>query len=156
MLRVGRGEGYVRRVEQFAVKKPLGIRLNSEADLVTMRTYRGTTLTWCKDLCGGASSAERSDVMLARYCAGSGADGVNGCGVLDVTLRRRSRRRVAVQRNVMTTSACGICGISSIEPVLREPPYEMEHEVQVTRRTGYLGTDPAPTSGGEPSVAPAG
>ncbi|HEX5908205.1 MAG TPA: formate dehydrogenase accessory sulfurtransferase FdhD, partial [Propionibacteriaceae bacterium] len=73
---------------------------------------------------------ERSDIVLARYCAGSGSDGVNSYNVLDVTLASQLAPP-AVRRNVMTTSACGICGTTSIDQVLRESPYDLDPEVRV-------------------------
>ena len=75
---------------------------------------------------------ERSDIMLARYCAGSGADGINSYNVLDVTLGSQVSALAVPRRNVMTTSACGICGTTSIDQVLRESPYGVDREVQVS------------------------
>ena len=109
VLRVSPGE-VVRRSDTLAVEEPLEIRLNGESYLVTMRTP-GNDI----DLVHGLLYSEgivtqRSDIVLARYCAGSGADGVNSYNVLDVTLATQISSREAVRRNVMTTSACGICG----------------------------------------------
>jgi FdhD protein len=64
--------------------------------------------------------------MVARYCAGSGPDGVNSYNVLDVTLAPSAAPPASeARRNVVTTSACGICGTTTIEQVLRESPYRM-------------------------------
>src|SRR6187549_3822547 len=85
VLRVAPSET-IRRTDTLAVEEPLEIRLNGESYLVTMRTP-GNDI----DLVHGLLHSEgiiagRSDVMLARYCAGSDADGVNSYNVLDVSL----------------------------------------------------------------------
>jgi FdhD protein len=113
------------------VEEPLEIRLNGEPYLVTMRTP-GNDI----DLVRGLLYSERiitdrSDIVLARYCAGSGPDGVNSYNVLDLTLAPNVSVPTTARRNVMTTSACGICGTTSIDQVLRESPYPGNPELQV-------------------------
>ncbi len=128
VLRVAPGE-VVRRADTLAVEEPLEIRLNGESYLVTMRTP-GNDVDLARGLLYSERLiTERSDIVLARYCAGSGSDGVNSYNVLDVTLA--SQLAPAVRRNVMTTSACGICGTTSIDQVLREFPYNLDPEVRV-------------------------
>jgi FdhD protein len=75
--------------------------------------------------------SERSDIALARYCAGSGPDGINTYNVLDVTLAPEISAPAAIRRNVMTTSACGICGTTTIDQVMRESPYQVDPQVRV-------------------------
>ena len=63
---------------------------------------------------------EAAQVVLARYCAGSGPDGVNTYNVVDVTLGEGAvPPEPGLQRNVLTSSACGVCGAASIEQVTR-------------------------------------
>ena len=123
--------GTIRRGDTLAVEEPLEIRLNGEPYLVTMRTP-GNEI----DLVRGLLYSERiitdrSEIVLARYCAGSGPDGVNSYNALDVTLAQHVSPPATARRNVMTTSACGICGITSIDQVLRESPYPGDSEVEV-------------------------
>jgi FdhD protein len=127
VLRLGPGlDRSVRRTDTVAVEEPLEVRLNGESYLVTMRTPGNDV-----DLVHGLLHSERiiagrSDVMVARYCAGSGLDGVNSYNVLDVTLAPSAAPPASeARRNVVTTSACGICGTTTIEQVLRESPYRM-------------------------------
>jgi FdhD protein len=130
VLRVGPGE-VVRRSDSLAVEEPLEIRLNGEPYLVTMRTP-GHDIDLVRGLLYSERIiTERSDIMLARYCAGSDADGINSYNVLDVTLASQISAPAAVRRNVLTTSACGICGTTSINQVLRESPYGADREVRV-------------------------
>jgi FdhD protein len=130
VLRVEPGVA-IRRGDTLAVEEPLEIRLNGEPYLVTMRTP-GNDI----DLVRGLLYSERiitdrSDIVLARYCAGSGPDGVNSYNVLDVSLAPQISAPAAARRNVMTTSACGICGTTSIDQVLRESPYPRDTGLQV-------------------------
>jgi FdhD protein len=130
VLRVEPGE-VIRRSDTLAVEEPLEIRLNGEPYLVTMRTP-GNDI----DLVRGLLYSERiitdrSDIVLARYCTGSGPDGVNSYNVLDVTLAPHVSAPATARRNVMTTSACGICGTTSIDQVLRESPYPVDPELQI-------------------------
>lgn len=127
VLRLGPGQDQsIRRNDTLAVEEPLEIRLNGESYLVTMRTP-GHDIDLAHGLLYSESViAERSDVVLARYCAGSGPDGVNTYNVLDVTLATSAHPPApAARRNVLTTSACGICGTTTIEEVMRESPYPM-------------------------------
>src|SRR4029453_15339707 len=122
VLRVEPGEA-IRRSDTLAVEEPLEIRLNGEPYLVTMRTPGNDV-----DLVRGLLYSERiitkrSDIVLARYCAGSGPDDVNSYNVLDVSLAPQISAPAAARRNVMTTSPCGTCGTTSIDQVLRESPY---------------------------------
>jgi FdhD protein len=130
VLRVEPGVA-IRRSDTLAVEEPLEIRLNGEPYLVTMRTP-GNDI----DLVRGLLYSERiitdrSDIVLARYCAGSGPEGVNSYNVLDVTLAPQISVPAAARRDVMTTSACGICGTTSIDQVLRESPYPRDTGLQV-------------------------
>ena len=67
---------------------------------------------------------------LARYCDGAGPDGLNTYNVLDVTLADGVVAcRTGLQRNVLTTSACGICGATSIDAVTRASRFELDPPV---------------------------
>jgi FdhD protein len=130
VLRVAQGEA-IRRSDTLAVEEPLEIRLNGDSYLVTMRTPGNDVDLVHGLLYSEGIIADRSDIVLARYCAGSGPDGVNSYNVLDVTLALQITAPASVRRNVMTTSACGICGTTSIDQVLRESPYAADPEVRV-------------------------
>jgi FdhD protein len=131
VLRVAPSET-IRRSDTLAVEEPLEIRLNGEPYLVTMRTP-GNDI----DLAHGLLYSEgiireRSDIVLARYCAGSGPDGINTYNVLDITLAPLvPTPAAAARRNTLTTSACGICGTTTIDQVLRESRYAVDPHVRV-------------------------
>jgi FdhD protein len=121
-----------RRVETLAVEEPLEIRINGEPFLVTMRTP-GDDI----DLVHGLLLSEsvvrmRSDVIGARYCDGAGTDGRNTYNVLDVRLAGHVMPPLPdLQRKVLTTSACGICGTTTIEQVLRASAFRLPGGVTI-------------------------
>ncbi len=107
-------------VDTVVVEEPLEVRLGGRPFQVTMRTP-GDDI----DLVHGLLYSEQviteaAQVVLARYCAGSGPDGVNTYNVVDVTLGEGAvAPEPGLQRNVLTSSACGVCGAASIEQVTR-------------------------------------
>ena len=125
-------QGAQRRSDPVAVEEPLGIRISGEAFVVTMRTPGGDI-----DLVHGLLHSEglireAADIRLARYCAGSGPDGVNSYNVLDITLAGGVPDPVAAaRRSVVTTSACGICGATSIDQVLRQSRHTLPEDLRV-------------------------
>ena len=130
LLRVG-PEETIRRIDSLAVEEPLEIRLNGEPYLVTMRTPGNDVDLVHGLLYSEGIISEGSDIVLARYCAGSGEDGVNSYNVLEITLQSGASAPAAARRNVVTSSACGICGATSIEQVMRESPYAVDPELRV-------------------------
>ena len=112
-------EGWAPRSDRLAVEEPLEIRIGGTSFAVTMRTP-GHDI----DLVNGYCFAEgiidaAADIASARYCDGAGPDGLNTYNVIDVALAPGVRPPdVGLQRNVLTSSACGICGSTSIEQVL--------------------------------------
>ena len=107
-------------VDTVIVEEPLEVRLGGRPFQVTMRTP-GDDI----DLVHGLLHSEQviteaAQVVLARYCAGSGPDGVNTYNVVDVTLGDGAvPPEPGLQRNALTSSACGVCGSASIDQVTR-------------------------------------
>jgi FdhD protein len=131
VLRVAPSET-IRRSDTLAVEEPLEIRLNGEPYVVTMRTP-GNDIDLAHGLLYSEGIiSERSDIVLARYCAGSGPVGINTYNVLYITLAPLvSTPAPAARRNTVTTSACGICGTTTIDQVLRESRYAVDPHVRV-------------------------
>ena len=131
VLRLGPDQA-VRRSDTLAVEEPLEIRLNGEPFLVTMRTPGDDV-----DLVHGLLHSEGivaavSDIVAARYCEGAGPDGLNTYNVLDVTLAADVPLPSADQRrNVVTTSACGVCGTTSIDQVVRDSHHRLDEGLRV-------------------------
>ena len=71
--------------------------------------------------------AGREDVIAARYCAGVDSAGQNTYNVLDVSLTDpAAAQAVIAPRAFVTSSACGVCGTSSIEALQRTTRYELQ------------------------------
>jgi FdhD protein len=110
--------GRRRRVDALAAEEPLELRVNGKALAVTMRTpgqdvelAHGFLLSE-----GVISSAE--DVSIARFCEGTGPDGMNTYNVLDVALADGvPPPDTGVERNFYTTSSCGVCGKAALDAV---------------------------------------
>ncbi|HZA05383.1 MAG TPA: formate dehydrogenase accessory sulfurtransferase FdhD [Propionibacteriaceae bacterium] len=131
VLRLG-PEGPRRRGDPLAVEEPLEVRVNGERLMVTMRTP-GDDIDLVHGLLHSEGViADVEDVVLARYCAGSGPDGLNTYNVLDVSLAAGVAPPAAdARRQVVTTSACGICGSTSIEQVLRSSRHPLPSDLRV-------------------------
>jgi len=120
VLRIGPGQ-VVRRSDTLAVEEPLEIRLDGQPFVVTMRTPGDDV-----DLVHGLLHSEgviasAADLVGARYCDGVGPDGLNTYNVLDVALAPTAVPPSAEnRRQVVTTSACGVCGTTSIDQVVRQ------------------------------------
>ena len=132
VLRLG-PDGAQRHGDPVAVEEPLEIRIQGEPFVVTMRTP-GEDI----DLVHGLLHSEglirdAADIRLARYCAGSGPDGVNTYNVIDISLADGVAAPIAAaRRSVVTTSACGICGATSIDQVLRQSRYGLPEHLRVS------------------------
>ncbi len=127
------GDQRHRRPDTVAVEEPLEIRLNGSPFAVAMRTP-GDDI----DLVHGFLHAEgviasREDVVLARYCAGRNDEGENTYNVLDVSLAAHvPAPNPGLGRNVLTSSACGLCGTTSIDQVLRQGRFGPDRDLRLT------------------------
>jgi FdhD protein len=120
------GSSAASRPEVLVVEEPLEIRIAGRPFAVTMRTP-GDDI----DLVHGYLHSEgviaaAADLHTAVYCAGTGPDGEQTLNVLDVTLADGvPPPDPDLARAVVTTSACGICGSTSIEAVRRRGRYDV-------------------------------
>lgn len=112
----------------MAAEEPLQIRLRSWAgehrDLtVTMRTPGDDFDLVAGFLVGEGMIRSADDLATMRYCAGTDESGEQTFNVIDATLAAGMALPPSrVERQVTTTSACGICGTTSIEDILRAAP----------------------------------
>ncbi|POM22283.1 formate dehydrogenase accessory protein [Actinomadura rubteroloni] len=110
-----------RRPDTLAVEEPLEIRVAGRPLTITMRTPGADF-----DLVTGFLAAEGiiggpGDVAALRYCADTTEQ-----NTLDVVLAPGVRPpEAALTRAFTTTSACGVCGKSSIEALAAERPYDV-------------------------------
>jgi len=117
------------REEKLAGEEPLEIRFGSTAFTTSMRTPGDDF-----DLVAGFLAAEgiisRPEHLLSmRYCAGSDQEGNQTYNVIEVQLGFGAQvPELAAARNVVTSSACGICGTNSIDEVRKKSPFTLDPE----------------------------
>ncbi len=108
-----------RALDDVVVEEPLEIRIGGVPFQVTMRTPGADV-----DLVHGLLRAEGvidsvEDIRIVRYCDGVGPDGLNTYNVLDVELADGvPAPDPGLSRNVLTSSACGVCGSVTIDSVM--------------------------------------
>ena len=122
-----RSRGDATRPDTLAVEEPLEIRIAGAPLTMTMRTpgadidlVHGFLLS--EGLIGGAE-----DIDTIRYCDGVDADGQNTYNVLDVA-SAPGVTLTAPQRAFTTTSACGVCGKSSIDELRATSRFDLRED----------------------------
>ncbi|GAB2599281.1 formate dehydrogenase accessory sulfurtransferase FdhD [Streptomyces capparidis] len=116
VLRLDGGGASLRR-DTLVGEEPLEIRVRGERLTVTMRTPGHDF-----DLVAGFLVTEGvlhspGQLLALRYCAGAEGGEGNTYNVLDAALAPGAEPPVSAHRNLLTTSACGICGRDSVESV---------------------------------------
>ncbi|MDO5670266.1 MAG: formate dehydrogenase accessory sulfurtransferase FdhD [Corynebacterium sp.] len=156
------------RADTVTVEEPLEIRVGGPTLTTTMRTPGHDIELLHGFLYGEGVISAAADVSTARYCAGAtGPDGMNTYNVLDVDLTSGvAAPGPELLRLTPTSSACGVCGTSSIYQILRrgehplrtfplDPalilslPDRMRAEQKQFRRTGGIHAAGAFTRDGE-------
>jgi FdhD protein len=114
------------RADLLATEEPLGIRVGGEALAMTMRTPGDDIELAAGFLVSEAVVHSRADIAEIRLCDGTSCghgnhdDGDLG-NIADVTLTAGVGVPVGARRNFMTTSACGVCGKTSIADISATP-----------------------------------
>jgi FdhD protein len=107
------------RADLLAVEEPLGIRVDGTALTMTMRTPGDDVELAAGFLVSEAVVRSAGDIAEIRLCDGTTcghvdhSDGELG-NIVDVRLAPGITVTPGARRNFMTTSACGICGKTSI------------------------------------------
>lgn len=112
------------RVDTLAVEEPLQIRIDGRDFVTTMRTP-GNDFELVHGLLHAEGIISRaSDIATMRYCGGTvGPDGYNTYNTIDVERSATITSPSLPVRSVATTSACGICGTTSIDDVEKRSSY---------------------------------
>lgn len=157
------------RADTLAVEEPLEIRVNGTALTTTMRTP-GHDFELVTGLLHAEGLIEMAtDILTMRYCAGAtGPNGENTYNVIDVQTKTGPLQPQFI-RNVTTTSACGVCGTTSIDQIVKRQRHEiaqvrpsasllmslpttLQKQQDAFRRTGGIHAAGAFTLDGEPVV----
>ncbi len=107
------------RADTLVGEEPLEIRVNGRPLAVTMRTPGDDFALAAGFLVSEGVIAGRAEVARVTYCAGAADDdGRNTYNVVDVRLADGVAPPAAsLERNVYTTSSCGVCGKASLDAV---------------------------------------
>lgn len=105
--------------ETLAGEEPLEIRVNGKPLAVTMRTPGQDFDLVAGNLVSEGFLAAQQDLATMRYCAGKNEDGEQTFNVIDAAIIGLDPASIS-ERKVVTTSACGVCGTTSIDEVRRQ------------------------------------
>ncbi|TVL92994.1 formate dehydrogenase accessory sulfurtransferase FdhD [Streptomyces sp. SAJ15] len=106
------------RPDTLVAEEPLEIRLNGRPLAITMRTPGDDFALAAGFLVSEGVLGGAADVANIVYCAGATEDGSNTYNVVDVRLAPGVPvPDITLERNVYTTSSCGLCGKASLDAV---------------------------------------
>ncbi|WP_329310967.1 formate dehydrogenase accessory sulfurtransferase FdhD [Streptomyces sp. NBC_01262] len=161
------------RADTLVAEEPLEIRLNGKPLAITMRTPGDDFALAAGFLVSEGVLGRADELANIVYCAGATVDGSNSYNIVDVRLAQGVPvPDITLERNVYTTSSCGLCGKASLDAVRTQarwpiaddpdaPPVRLEPELlsalpdrlraaqQVFDRTGGLHAAALFTADGE-------
>jgi FdhD protein len=106
------------RPDTLVAEEPLEIRLNGKPLAITMRTPGDDFALAAGFLVSEGVLGSADELANIVYCAGATDEGVNTYNVVDVRLAPGvPLPDIALERNVYTTSSCGLCGKASLDAV---------------------------------------
>ncbi|MFH8791502.1 formate dehydrogenase accessory sulfurtransferase FdhD [Streptomyces sp. NPDC017941] len=106
------------RADTLVAEEPLEIRLNGRPLAITMRTPGDDFALAAGFLVSEGVLGAADELRNIVYCAGATADGSNTYNVVDVTTAPGvAVPDITLERNVYTTSSCGLCGKASLDAV---------------------------------------
>ncbi|MFD8567514.1 formate dehydrogenase accessory sulfurtransferase FdhD [Streptomyces sp. NPDC057694] len=133
-----RGGQVSSRPDTLVAEEPLEIRLNGKPLAITMRTPGDDFALAAGFLVSEGVLAGADDLQNIVYCAGATQDGSNTYNVVDVrTAPGIVLPDITLERNVYTTSSCGLCGKASLDavrttarfPIADTPPVRLTPEL---------------------------
>jgi len=120
------GQPTVTAPDTLVAEEPLELRVGGRAIAVTMRTPGDDMDLLAGFLVGEGVIRHREDLREMRYCAGVDDEGHNTYNVLDAHLATHvDEVPMSLQRALVTTSACGLCGKATIDGVEVTSPYDL-------------------------------
>ncbi|MCY0940347.1 formate dehydrogenase accessory sulfurtransferase FdhD [Streptomyces antarcticus] len=106
------------RPDTLVAEEPLEIRLNGKPLAITMRTPGDDFALAVGFLVSEGVLGAAADVRAVTYCEGAAEDGTNTYNVVNVQLAPGVPvPDITLERNVYTTSSCGLCGKASLDAV---------------------------------------
>ncbi|RII12361.1 formate dehydrogenase accessory protein [Streptomyces sp. YIM 130001] len=124
------------RPDTLVAEEPMEIRLNGKPLAITMRTPGDDFALAAGFLVSEGVLARADELRSIVYCAGATEDGRNTYNVVDVQLAPDVRvPDITLERNVYTTSSCGLCGKASLDAVRTQAHWPIDDA------TGADGSD---------------
>ncbi|MFE1326782.1 formate dehydrogenase accessory sulfurtransferase FdhD [Streptomyces sp. NPDC058735] len=106
------------RPDTLVAEEPLEIRLDGRPLAITMRTPGDDFALAAGFLVSEGVLGGQQDLRNIVYCAGAAVDGSNTYNIVDVkTAPGVVIPDITLERNVYTTSSCGLCGKASLDAV---------------------------------------
>jgi FdhD protein len=124
------------RADLLAAEEPLGIRVDGTALTMTMRTPGDDVELAAGFLVGEAIVRGRDDIAGMKVCDGTSCGHLDHTddeigNIIDVALAPGVAVSTGARRNFMTTSACGVCGKTSIDDICVLPQAPMSADETV-------------------------
>ncbi|MFF7729557.1 formate dehydrogenase accessory sulfurtransferase FdhD [Streptomyces sp. NPDC008001] len=127
------------RPDTLVTEEPMEIRLNGKPLAVTMRTPGDDFALAAGFLVSEGVLGRADEVANIVYCAGATEDGSNTYNVVDVRLAPGVPvPDITLERNVYTTSSCGLCGKASLDAVRTTARYPLSDGPEPMRLTPAL------------------
>jgi FdhD protein len=110
------------RADLLAAEEPLGIRVDGTALTMTMRTPGDDLELAAGFLVSEAIVRGRDDIAAMKVCDGTSCGHLDHTddeigNIVDITLAPGAEIPPGARRGFMTTSACGVCGKTSIDDI---------------------------------------
>ncbi|MFC8125020.1 formate dehydrogenase accessory sulfurtransferase FdhD [Streptomyces sp. NPDC057302] len=136
-------EGVVsERPDTLVAEEPMEIRLNGKPLAITMRTPGDDFALAAGFLVSEGVLGSADELQSIVYCAGATADGSNTYNVVDVkTAPGLVLPDINLERNVYTTSSCGLCGKASLDAVRTTARWAIDDTDGGSAPPVRLGTD---------------
>ncbi|MDQ2875124.1 MAG: formate dehydrogenase accessory sulfurtransferase FdhD, partial [Actinomycetota bacterium] len=130
VLRISQAGGAAPRADLLAAEEPLGIRIGGQPLTLTMRTPGDDLDLVAGFLLSEGIVASAADIAELRICSGErcGHDHEDLGNVADVTLAPGIALRPGQRRNFLTSSACGVCGKTSIAELSVSGNYDLSRD----------------------------
>ncbi|MFJ4438474.1 formate dehydrogenase accessory sulfurtransferase FdhD [Streptomyces sp. NPDC088923] len=127
------------RPDTLVAEEPLEIRLAGKPLAITMRTPGDDFALAAGFLVSEGVLASADDVRSIVYCAGATDDGSNTYNVVDVQLTEGvALPDFTLERNVYTSSSCGLCGKASLDAVRTQTHFPLAEETPPLRLSPAL------------------
>lgn len=132
----GSGTTSSERRDSLAAEEPLELRMRGESFTVTMRTPGHDFELSAGFLAAEGILTEPDQLHSLRYCAGTDEAGNQTFNVIDADLDPAlAALALRGRRQVLTTSACGICGTTSIDDVEKSLPASRAEQLRISPET---------------------